>query len=137
MRRLAVGCLPQEDGEWRRSHQAAGPPGQDAVPPEERAGQLWQLYAALQRGEVAGMEGAQLDAVSYTTAFRLQLARPEQAATLAAALPPGLATASNLGAADVFPDTSGKQNAARHLMQRWGVQPDDCVFMCGEQALGN
>lgn len=77
------------------------------------------------------MEGAKLDATSYTTSFRVKLARPEQAAALQAALPPGLVTASNLGSADVFPATSGKDGAARHLMRRWGVQPEDCVFMCG------
>lgn len=105
------------------------------MPPAERAGQLWQLYASLQRGEVPGMEGAKLDATSYTTAFRMQLVRPEQAGALAPALPPGLATASNLGMADVFAATSGKDKAAAHLMRRWGVQPDDCVFMCGAWGL--
>ena len=82
------------------------------------------------------MEGARLDATSYTTAFRVRLARPEQAAVLEASLPPGLVTAGNLGAADVFPDTSGKAGAAAHLMRRWGLQPDDCVFMCGACVAG-
>lgn len=116
-------------------HAAAGPPGLDAVPPEERGAALWDMYGAIKRGEVAGLEGVKLDATSYTTAFRLKLARPEQAAALKAALLPGLSTACNLGAADVFPATSGKDMAARHLMARWGVQPSDCVFMCGECAL--
>lgn len=71
---------------------------------------------------------------SYTTSFRLRLARPEQAAVLEASLPEGLVTAGNLGAADVFPATSGKAGAALHLMKRWGMEPQDCVFMCGESA---
>ncbi|KAI8476919.1 MAG: hypothetical protein J3K34DRAFT_381927 [Monoraphidium minutum] len=130
---LPTACPLQEDAAWRQVHEAAGPPGYDAVPPEERPGALWQLYAAIQAGKVPGLEeGVKLDAVSYTTAFRMRLARPEQTAALQAALGPELATACNLGSADVFPATSGKDKAALHLMQRWGVQPLDCVFMCDD-----
>jgi hypothetical protein len=54
-----------EDLDWRRQHEAvAGPLHQDALPPAQRAGALWEFFAELQR------EGWSLDAVSYTTAFR-------------------------------------------------------------------
>lgn len=103
-----------EDMAWRQQQAGvAGPPGQDVVPPEQRIGALWQFYAALKVNAPA----LHADACSYTTAFRVK----GPAAAVAAALqelPPGLATALNLGAADVFPDTSGKVNGAwwrRHI----------------------
>lgn len=95
-----------EDLSWRARHAAtAGPAGQDGVPPERRAGSLWALYARLQAEAAA--TGLTLDAVSYTTAFRVKGEEGAVAAALAA-LPEGLATAVNLGAADVFPATCGK-----------------------------
>ena len=103
-----------EDVAWREVQAAAaGPAGQDAVPPEQRSGPLWRLYADVAEGRVPGLAGGvRLDAHSYTTAFRLHLAGAEQASALAAALPPGLATAMNLGHTDVFPATSGKVRCA-------------------------
>ena len=96
-----------EDLAWRARHAAAaGPAGQDGVPPERRAGSLWALYARL-RGGGGAAAGLHLDAVSYTTAFRVKGPEAAVAAALAG-LPEGLATAVNLGAADVFPATSGK-----------------------------
>lgn len=54
------GALPtaaplQEDSDWRSQQAAggAGPAGQEAVPPEERAGELWQLYQGKVEGVVA------------------------------------------------------------------------------------
>lgn len=133
------GALPtaaplQEDSDWRAQQAAggAGPAGQEAVPAEERSGELWRLYQDIQGGQVPGLEGVRLDSTSYTTAFRLRLKEPSQADALRAALPPSLTTATNLGAADVYPACSGKDNAALHLMRRWGVSPNDCVFMCDD-----
>ena len=88
---------------WRCSHAAAGPPGQDATPPERRSGLLWQHY-----GELID-QGYRLDATSYTTAFRM---RPREGGddedVVREELPEGLASSSNLGAVDVYPATSGK-----------------------------
>jgi hypothetical protein len=93
-----------EDMGWRRQQAgAAGPPGQDTVPPEQRSGGLWRFYGALK----AQAPQLHVDAVSYTTAFRVK--GPEDAVAAAlSVLPEGLTTALNLGAADVFPLTSGK-----------------------------
>ncbi|KAL4438989.1 hypothetical protein ABPG77_006926 [Micractinium sp. CCAP 211/92] len=119
-----------EDLAWRQVQaEAAGPAGQDGVPPERRSGALWACYARL--AGAAQASGLRLDAASYTTAFRVK----GEAGAVAAALrdlPSGLATALNLGAADVFPATSGKENAARHLMQHFGAEPAECNFMCDD-----
>jgi len=53
---------------------------------------------------------------------RLQIPEGKTEAELTEALltlPDGLAHSRNLHAADVYPATSGKDNAARHLMQRF------------------
>ena len=93
-----------EDMPWRMRHAGvAGPPGQEAVAPEQREGALWRMYAALK----AAPPDLHVDAASYTTAFRVKGPAEEVAAALHD-LPAGLATALNLGAADVFPATSGK-----------------------------
>jgi hydroxymethylpyrimidine pyrophosphatase-like HAD family hydrolase len=122
----------QEDAAWREGALAAvaGPPGQDGIPPDGRVGELWQQYRRLK-----GL-GFGVDALSYTTAFRVRCPA-EQSAPLQealASLPAELSTNTNLGAVDVYPATSGKANAARHVMRRFGA-PDDgssCVFMCDD-----
>lgn len=93
-----------EDLAWRQQQTAAGPPGQDGVPPEQRSGPLWRFYAQL---TAAAPPGVKTDAASYTSAFRVK-GPPEAVAAAVAELPDGLSTAVNLGAADVFPSTSGK-----------------------------
>ena len=103
-----------EDLAWRELQAAAaGPAGQDGVAPEEREGALWRFYAQVQQ-QAAALGGKQLraDAASYTTAFRLKGA-PDAVAAALGSLPPSLATAVNLGAADVFPATSGKASSGR------------------------
>lgn len=102
-----------EDMAWRQRQVAAGPPGQDGVPPPQRTGRLWQFYAQLAEGAPPGLK---TDAQSYTTAFRVK-GPPEAVAAAMAELPDGLATALNLGAADVFPATSGKARCL--LNDRW------------------
>lgn len=145
-----------EDMAWRRMQAgAAGPPGQDVTPPEQRDGRLWEFFRHLK----ATAPLVHADAVSYTTAFRLKGPSDAVAAAIQG-LPEGLATALNLGAADVFPATSGKvgcgralgcrcaappstvschstqENAARHIMQRMSVTPEECAFLCGEGCVG-
>lgn len=110
-----------EDLEWRARHAAAGPPGQDGLPPDQRSGSLWEEYVRLQQS------GLVMDASSYTTAFRVR-AGAARVAEVQAALPPALAGTTNLGALDVYPATSGKANAARHLMARFGAEPEECAL---------
>mgnify|MGYP001802175496 CR=1 FL=1 len=57
--------LLQEDMAWRNQLTAAGPVGQDGVAPEERQGELWDIFRRLKQ------DGHQLDAMNYTTNFRL------------------------------------------------------------------
>jgi hypothetical protein len=94
---------------WRQLQAgAAGPPGQDVTPPEQRDGSLWEFFKHVK----ATAPLVHVDAVSYTTAFRLKGPSDAVAAAIQD-LPEGLATALNLGAADVFPTTSGKVGPER------------------------
>lgn len=116
-----------EDIAWRSRHaEVCGLPGEDTLPPERRTGTLWRYYGDI----VDSAPQLKADAVSYTTAFRLK-GPVNEVQRMLSALPSGLATAANLGAADVFPATSGKEKAATYLMQRLSVTSTDCAFMCG------
>jgi hypothetical protein len=117
----------REDLQWRQALSPwAGPPGQDGTAPEARGGVLWRHYADL---KTAGFD---LDATSYTTAFRVRKPAGRQA-ELSGGLPSGLAASINLGAVDIYPATSGKAKAAQHLMRHFGTPASgaQCAFMCG------
>ena len=47
-------------------------------------------------------------------------------------VPEGLAYAYNLGHVDVFPATSGKENAATYLMERFDASPASCFLLCDD-----
>lgn len=111
----------EEDTAWRETHVAAGPPGQEKTQPEKRHGILWEFYDRLMANDPTGTV---LDARNYTTAFRVKLAAQFEP------VPAGLKSASNLGVIDIFPETSGKKNAAFYLMERFLTY--DSVFMCGK-----
>lgn len=49
-----------------------------------------------------------------------------------AALPQGITAAFNLGHADVFPCTSGKENAAKYLMSKFDADPSSCFLLCDD-----
>lgn len=127
---LPTACPVTEDAEWRSSHDSvAGGVEQDAVPPSERKGSLWDFYRQLQA------DGWSLDANGYTTSFRVHIKGGktlEQFQEVAAARPPGLACSFNLGAADFYPSTSGKVMAARHLMRRFSAPAAGCCFLCDD-----
>ncbi|KAG2432634.1 hypothetical protein HXX76_008974 [Chlamydomonas incerta] len=128
---LPTACPVTEDKEWRASHDhAAGSIDQDATPPQDRKGPLWDLYRTLHA------DGWSLDANGYTTSFRVHANRNgktlEALQAVVAAAPAGLASSFNLGAADFYPDTSGKVMAARHLMARFGAAAPDCSFLCDD-----
>lgn len=118
-----------EDMEWRKRHKlTAGEGNQESVPSAQRSGTLWQWYAALEA------EGWELDAVNYTTSFRVKLKNVEDARieSLKLRVPTDLCYASNLGSLDFFPATSGKEKAAKYLMQQLGVSPTESVLMCDD-----
>ena len=49
-----------------------------------------------------------------------------------AGLPEGITAAFNLGHADVFPSTSGKENAAKYLMSRFDADPSSSFLLCDD-----
>eukprot|EP00887_Chlorella_sp_A99_P004966 scaffold4.g4966.t1 len=111
-----------EDLEWRARHAAAGPPGQDGLPPDQRSGSLWEEYVRLQQS------GLVMDASSYTTAFRVR-AGAARVAEVQAALPPALAGTTNLGALDVYPATHWPERRICAWC-RAGAEPRDAQWLC-------
>lgn len=82
-------------------------------------------------------EGWKLDSVSYATAFRLSLKgsagkTPQDLGGIIRERPAQLDCSFNLGAADFYPTTSGKERAAEYLIRRFDSQPERCVFMCDD-----
>lgn len=120
----------REDLEWRRAlEREAGPAGQEARPPEEREGAVWDHFRSLKG------DGWALDAVGYATAFRLSAGTGKTRADLEAAIaarPPCLKASFNLGVADFYPAPGGKEGAAAHLMRKWGTGPDRAVLLCDD-----
>lgn len=49
-----------------------------------------------------------------------------------ASLPEGITAAFNLGHADVFPGTSGKENAAKYLMSKFDADPSSSFLLCDD-----
>eukprot|EP00197_Chlamydomonas_leiostraca_P012292 CAMPEP_0202869656 /NCGR_PEP_ID=MMETSP1391-20130828/12575_1 /ASSEMBLY_ACC=CAM_ASM_000867 /TAXON_ID=1034604 /ORGANISM="Chlamydomonas leiostraca, Strain SAG 11-49" /LENGTH=268 /DNA_ID=CAMNT_0049549997 /DNA_START=62 /DNA_END=868 /DNA_ORIENTATION=- len=126
---LPTACPITEDAHWRDTQAAAGPTSQDGVEPKARTGALWEWYAKL------AADGWVLDANGYTTSFRCHAKGGKSMAqleALAKEAPQGLDSSFNLGAADFYPDTSGKVRAARYLMARFQARAQDCVFLCDD-----
>jgi len=118
-----------EDMSWRDTQTAAGPSDQDTVPPEDRKGPLWDIYRLLQK------DGWQCDTNSYVTSFRIKIKQPktkEQLDEIMKQMPPSLTYSYNLGMADIYPATSGKDKAAQFLMNLWGVPAKDCSLLCDD-----
>lgn len=46
--------------------------------------------------------------------------------------PSQLKSSINLGAADFYPNTSGKVGAARHVAERFGTPLGSCGFLCDD-----
>ena len=114
-----------EDTAWRRRHEAA-PMVIESMPPSERPGVLWELYRRLQK------EGWVCDARQYYTCFRVnvQASTGKTAGDIAeviSGLSPLLASSFNLGHADFYPCSSGKDKAAEYLMETFGFGRADCL----------
>lgn len=119
-----------EDTKWRKFHNpAAGSNLQEEMKPEDRKGTLWDFYRQL----VA--QGWTPDVYSYTTSFRLKAYGSKTDEDVKAAMkgiPEGLIWAFNLGHADVFPATSGKENAAKYLMDKFDAAPSSSFLLCDD-----
>ena len=116
-----------EDLEWRSRHEAA-PMVLESLPPSDRPGVLWELYTKLQR------EGWVCDANKYSTDFRVSLKKSKGKSAsdlekVISNLPPQLASSFNLGMADIYPSSSGKDKAAEYLMQKFGFPKEDSISM--------
>eukprot|EP00879_Flechtneria_rotunda_P015474 GHRR01016182.1.p1 GENE.GHRR01016182.1~~GHRR01016182.1.p1 ORF type:complete len:201 (+),score=88.50 GHRR01016182.1:1365-1967(+) len=123
-------CPLQEDMEWRQQlSDVTGPLDQEMLPPLERQGPLWEWYGQLHEA------GWKLDSNSYSTCFRLTRTPGKTEADIQAVIaarPSCLASTFNMGAADFYPATSGKEAAAAHLMQRFGVPAERTIFLCDD-----
>ena len=115
-------CGLVEDVEWRNSHQGLPPMQSGDICPQEYPGTLWEYFRELSK------VGIQIDSMNYSTAFRIKDGRvsPED-------VPPSLACSTNLGHLDVYPRSSGKLNAAKYLMGKFGSPADGSrsIFLCG------
>ncbi|KAG1658592.1 hypothetical protein FOA52_016204 [Chlamydomonas sp. UWO 241] len=124
-------CPVLEDAEWRQAQDVAGagPDEQAGVEPTKRVGVLWEWYSTM------AADGWVLDANGYTTSFRAHAKNGktvEELHAMAATKPSGLACSWNLGAADFYPATSGKDMAAQYLMKKWSAEPANAVFLCDD-----
>lgn len=116
-----------EDLEWRGRHEAA-PMVLESVPPSDRPGVLWDLYTKLQK------DGWVCDANKYSTDFRVSLKKSkgktaEDLEKVISNLPPQLSSSFNLGMADIYPSSSGKDKAAEYLMTKFGFAREDSISM--------
>ena len=115
-------CGLVEDVEWRNSHQSLPPMQSGDICPRDYPGSLWEFFRELSK------KGIQIDSKNYTTAFRIKDERvsPED-------VPPSLACSTNLGHLDVYPKSSGKLNAAKYSMEKFGSPSDGsgAIFLCG------
>lgn len=98
--------------------------------PSERQGALWKLYHRLEEG------GWKLDAHDYSTNFRVDVnksgdktADDFEREVIPLLKEEGLTTTFNLGKADIYPITSGKANAARHILQKISASAEDAVAL--------
>ncbi|KAK3248150.1 hypothetical protein CYMTET_42374 [Cymbomonas tetramitiformis] len=126
----ALTALPaSEDMKWRETHnEVAGSVHEVSKPIAERQGPLWDVYRSLKDGQWP------VDARSYTTEFRVKatpsLGKTEEMLCEALGKLPSTMTSSyNLGSADVYPATSGKDLAAAYLMKHFDVATDRSFCM--------
>eukprot|EP00955_Chlamydomonas_euryale_P066977 359706-Chlamydomonas_euryale.AAC.2 len=107
---VKTGCPVHEDMTWRVTQKAAGPVFQNTTPPCKREGLLWEWFRKLEADDWS------LDANGYTTSFRMHAKKGKTVEDLREVIltkPDGLSCTWNLGAADFYPSTSGKVEAAK------------------------
>lgn len=115
----------------RHAAAAGAPSTNEGLPPRDREGALWEVYRKLEG------EGWSPDASGYSTSFRLPVSSSsgkteEDLDRVLASLPPSLASSKNLGCADVFPATSGKEAVGRYVAAALGVPLGNCAFLCDD-----
>lgn len=100
----------------------------DMPPPEKRDGTLWELYNKL----IA--DTWKIDARNYLTNFRVDVNKSEgktemdfEQVVQKECIPRGLASSYNLGKADIYPATSGKANAAKHIVDILNIDRTNTV----------
>ena len=57
---------------------------------------------------------------------------PDDIANVVKSLPPGLISSYNTGKADFYPSTSGKQNAAQHIVDKFGSSLEEAFLLCDD-----
>lgn len=94
--------------------------------PDQRDGDLWNFYRHL------SAQGWQIDSNNYWTNFRIDLSQnpnktPQDLENIKKMLPASLACSVNLRKSDFYPATSGKGNAATHIMKAHGIDKKDTI----------
>ncbi|CAM9183547.1 unnamed protein product [Discosporangium mesarthrocarpum] len=142
-----------EDLAWREQlTPATGPASQDAIPPGERTGPLWDVFRQLVDGAYT------VDTATYFTMLRVKIEEEEtrvgvrtsveqgkkrtgagqgrgkgsnqSLSHLLGLLPAGLRVVTNFGLVDICPERSGKLNAAVHIAtKRFGISLENCASM--------
>ena len=57
---------------------------------------------------------------------------PEDVANVVKNLQPGLASSFNIGLADFYPSTSGKEKAAQHIVNKFGSNLAEAFLLCDD-----
>eukprot|EP00668_Euglena_longa_P029883 GGOE01037261.1.p1 GENE.GGOE01037261.1~~GGOE01037261.1.p1 ORF type:complete len:329 (-),score=73.41 GGOE01037261.1:234-1220(-) len=124
-------CLALDE-EWSSQLSAVAGPLDSEVPPADRPGALWEVFRQLKA------HGLTPDGNSYWGCFRVDATKSEQLTPheaeavlhqTCAALPPSVTSASNLGKVDFHPSCSGKGNAVRYLLKKFGVAQSDAFAL--------
>eukprot|EP00930_Biecheleria_cincta_P071922 TRINITY_DN59371_c0_g1_i1.p1 TRINITY_DN59371_c0_g1~~TRINITY_DN59371_c0_g1_i1.p1 ORF type:complete len:338 (+),score=57.83 TRINITY_DN59371_c0_g1_i1:69-1082(+) len=127
--RVAPTAAPMlEDLAWRNVHSSASPPVPESIPPSERPGLLWDLFRKMEQ------DGWALDTNSYMTSFRVSIKKSRgktdaDLSRMIQSLPSEISCSFNLGQADFYPATSGKDKAAQYLMQKFSMTKLQSVSM--------
>jgi len=86
--------------------------------------------------ELLSANGLMVDCDGYTGMFRVRLKdTPEKIVEIERIVTekfPDLSLATNLGFVDVFPASSGKRNAAHHVMSTFGLEIANCAMICDD-----
>lgn len=117
-----------EDLAWRNVHSIASQPVPESVPPSDRAGLLWDLFRKMEQ------DGWACDTKSYMTSFRVSIKKSNgktdaDLSKIIQNLPSDISCSFNLGQADFYPSTSGKDKAAQYLMQKFSMTRSQSVSM--------
>lgn len=123
-------AAPMEpDVEWRATlNDVIGPAANEALPPTERQGELWDWLRSMTT------DGFSVDS-GYATSFRVYCKNgktEEDIKAAAKSAPPSLQCSFNMGRADFYPAVAGKLGAAKYLMARFGATPATSTFLCDD-----